>query len=167
MKDFFILLFGSIILTAVLIFGGIFVGSVLSSDSGKSPEVAASETATIPSAEAENDPVIFGDASTSDGITIPGFSSVVFSAGNAEQNLKLYNPEQNSCYFIISLLLPDGTEIYKSGMIKPGETIEKITLSEPIKAGSYDGSIVRYDCYDSGTLKQLNGANTKFNLEVK
>lgn len=165
MKDFFILLFGSIILTAILIFCGIFVGSALSSNKSEPATVEVRETAEEP----ESTDVIETpeDTPSSGDISVPGFSSVTFSAGTTEQNMTLYNPEKNNCYFIISLLLPDGTEIYKSGMLKPGEVIEKITLTKALEAGLYDNAVIRYDCYEIGTLQQLNGANAKFNLEVR
>lgn len=165
MKDFFILLFGSIILTAILIFVSIFVGSALSSGKSEPAAVEVEETSEV--AKDTDTMEVPTVAPSTGGISIPGFSSVTFSADELEQNITLYNPENNKCYFIISLLLPDGTEIYKSGMLKPGECIEKITLTKELEPGLYNNAIVRYDCYELETLQQLNGANAKFNLEVR
>ena len=81
--------------------------------------------------------------------------------------MNLYNPEVNGCYFVMSLLLPDGTEIWKSKMIAPGKGLYEITLSQTVSAGTYENSILKYECYkmdDSLTL--LNGSEVKLTLEV-
>ena len=54
-----------------------------------------------------------GDASSTqqteppdpDSISIPGFDFLSLQAGAQEQSMPLYNPENNACYFRISLLL--------------------------------------------------------------
>lgn len=55
------------------------------------------------------------------GIAIPGYKSITLKADTKEQSVNLYNPEANDCYFVMSLILPDGTEIWKSKMIAPAK----------------------------------------------
>ena len=101
------------------------------------------------------------------GIAIPGYKSIALKADQAQQNVNLYNPEVNGCYFVMSLLLPDGTEIWKFKMIAPGKGLYEITLSQTVSAGTYENSILKYECYkmdDSQTL--LNGSEVKLTLEV-
>ncbi len=38
-------------------------------------------------------------------ISIPGYESLNFIAGSSKQSVDFYNPEENTCYFKISLLL--------------------------------------------------------------
>ena len=100
-------------------------------------------------------------------IMIPGYETIVMKAGQKEQTVSLGNPGENECYFIITIQLQDGTEIFRSDMVDPGTEITSISLHQPLKAGIYNECILRYSCYDMNTLEELNGANTIFTLEVK
>lgn len=87
-------------------------------------------------------------------------------AGQVKQSVKLYNPSANNCFFLISFALADGTELFRSGMIKPGNTIDVIEINCPLKAGTYKDAVLKYECYSIDGLKPLNGAETVFDLEV-
>jgi len=100
-------------------------------------------------------------------IAIPGFDSLTMKEGQADQKVKLYNPEQNKCYFVLSIYLQDGKEIFHSSKLAPGEELNKIKLAQPLKAGTYKGAKLRYYCYDFEDLQPLNGADINFTLEVK
>lgn len=104
---------------------------------------------------------------TTDQIQIPGFDKLIFKSGTRSQEVTLSNPDGNTCFFVITLSLPDGSEFYRSAMIKPGEKIERIDLTKDIAAGTYDGCVMRYDCYDLTSFDSLNGATNNFTLEVK
>ena len=102
------------------------------------------------------------------GIAIPGYKSIALKADQKEQNVSLYNPEVNDCYFVMSLALPDGTEIWKSKMVAPGKGLYEITLSQTVPAGTYENSILKYECYKKDDdLTELNGGEVKLILEVK
>ena len=73
--------------------------------------------------------------------------------------------KDNNCYFIISILLADNTELFQSELLAPGSSLTKIKLSRTPEPGIYD-AVLRYSCFDMETLKGLNGANTNFILEV-
>lgn len=133
---------------------------------------AAAFTETVPNlleGTIEEKPEEASDANATVGssgnIIIPGFAQITFKAGTKEQNVKLYNPKENSCYFMITILLADNTEIFQSELLAPGSTLTKIKLSKTPEPGTYD-AVLRYSCYDMETLKSMNGANTKFILEV-
>lgn len=98
---------------------------------------------------------------------IPGFDCITLKAGKESQRVELYNPPQNECYFLISILLPDGTEIYKSEMLAPGQAISSISLNKALKAGIYEESSLIYSCYSIEDLSTMNGASIMFTLEVK
>lgn len=102
------------------------------------------------------------------GIAIPGYKSITLVAGQARQSVNLYNPEVNDCYFVMSLLLPDGTEIWKSKMIAPGKGLYEITLDQTVAAGTYENSTLKYECYKTDdNLTPLNGGEVRLTLEVR
>ncbi len=59
------------------------------------------------------------EPSEADSISIPGFDFLSLQAGVQEQSMPLYNPENNACYFRISLLL-DGGALWRSDLLAPG-----------------------------------------------
>ncbi len=101
-----------------------------------------------------------------DSITIPGFERITLKARESTQSVNLYNPAHNTCYFEVSLCLPEGTEIFHSGLIAPGQTVQEIELSHTLEAGNYEGAILKYDCSALDDLSPLNGAVIEIALEV-
>lgn len=99
-------------------------------------------------------------------IAIPGFEKMQLIARKKEQSVYFYNPIRNNCYFELTLLLPGGEEIFHSGLLAPGKTIESITLNYTLEPGIYRDSILVYSCYSMGNMSPLNGANITFDLEV-
>lgn len=105
---------------------------------------------------------------TAGGIAIPGFKSLTFTAGETTQPVNFYNPEENDCYFVLTLLLPDGTELWKSEMIGPGKGFYAITLEQPVEAGNYPDSVLKYECFKrNDELTPLNGSEMRFELIVE
>ena len=99
-----------------------------------------------------------------DSISIPGKESMTIQANTKSVSVDLYNPEDNKCYFEISLLLEDGTEIYKSKLLKPGQHLYKIELDKALKKGTYNATI-HYSTYTiDGNYTPLNGANVPIKL---
>ena len=100
-----------------------------------------------------------------DSIAIPGYEGISLKADSKEQEIGF--PAQNTCYFQISLMLEDGTLLWQSGLVEPGEISEPITLAEPLAAGVYPNALLKFDCYTmDGTMRALNGAATKMTLHV-
>lgn len=97
-------------------------------------------------------------------IEIPGFQSLVFQANQLEQKVNFFNPESNSCLFLMTFYA-DGAELWHSGYISPGNGYYDITLSDTLAAGNYDGSLL-IQCYkENGTT--LNSAKVNFDLYVE
>lgn len=108
------------------------------------------------------------NGSSSKGIQIPGYETIRLRANKLEQKVSLYNPEENNCYFVMKLLLPDGTEIYKSKMVEPGKALYEIVLNQEIPKGTYENSTLVYECFAMDeNLSELNGASVDLILEVK
>ena len=102
-----------------------------------------------------------------DSIAIPGYELLELQANSTTQNLCLSNPEENVCYFQISLHLEDGTLLWQSDLIAPGEASKAITLTKPLDKGTYSNAILKYNCFELDGITPLNGAETKLTLWVK
>lgn len=66
------------------------------------------------------------------GILIPGYTSMVMKANTKEQTVSIGNPADNDCIFVIVLKLEDGTKLFESQELKPGEGLENITLDQEL-----------------------------------
>ena len=102
-----------------------------------------------------------------DSIAIPGYEILEFKANSTKQTLCLPNPEQNVCYFQISLYLEDGTLLWQSELVAPGNTSEPIALIKSLDKGTYLNAILKYNCFKMDGVTPLNGAETKLTLWVK
>ena len=104
---------------------------------------------------------------TEDTIAIPGYEGLTLIADSKKQELSLKNPETNTCYFVITLYLEDGTELWKSEMLKAGDISKPIKLNRELSAGNYPAKL-KYECYRMDKEKTpLNGAEMKLTLRVK
>lgn len=102
-----------------------------------------------------------------DTIDIPGYASLRFQAGVTTQAVNLHNPEQNSCYFRMSLLLADGTELWRSDLVEPGKAVYQIELNQPLEAGTYEDAILKYECFAMDDAQSpLNGSEIELDLIV-
>lgn len=103
-----------------------------------------------------------------DSIAIPGYEGLTLQADSKKQDLRLPNPEQNTCYFQIALFLEDGTLLWQSELIEPGETSKPIVLEKELEEGTYPKAVLHYSCFEMNEeLTSLNGAEIKVTLRVK
>ena len=110
----------------------------------------------------------FAEANPGSGenIAIPGYEKLDFAAGKTAQTVNLKNPAENSCTFVLSLTLDDGTTLWTGEALAPGEAFTHITLTRALDAGDYPATL-HYDCYTIEDNQPLNGAEIKLTLEVK
>lgn len=99
-------------------------------------------------------------------IYLPGYGGMTLAANTKEQTVSMGNPSANNCYFVITLKLKDGTELFTSDYLKPGEGLEKINLNQELEAGDYE-AVIEYKCYSMDDKSPLNGGSTEFQLIVK
>ena len=100
------------------------------------------------------------------GTQVPGYSSAELNAGDTSLKLRIGNPPDNHVGFIATLKLKDGTVLYVSPLLKPGQGLEEIPLTQTLKKGTYD-AVVEYRCIllDDGKTP-LNAAESGFTLYV-
>lgn len=100
-------------------------------------------------------------------MAVPGYEKLELVAGKKRQNVYLHNPEGNTCYFVMSLILEDGTVIWKSDYLEPGMAFDRIELSQALEKGNYENVTLQYDCYSIVDKRELNGSAVTVTLEVK
>ncbi|MDO4465652.1 MAG: tRNA (uracil-5-)-methyltransferase [Bacillota bacterium] len=103
-----------------------------------------------------------------DSIDIPGYTNLKFEAGQVKQNIMISNPKQNFCWFKVSLNLEDGRVLWTSNLFAPGENSGCIVLSEPLKQGTYENALLKYECFkDQEGQEALNGVETRLTIIVE
>ena len=110
----------------------------------------------------------FAEAAPGSGenIAIPGYEKLSFEAGKTAQAVKLKNPAENACTFVLNLSLTDGETLWTGEALSPGEAYTRITLSKALDTGDYPATL-HYDCYTIEDNQPLNGAEIQLTLEVK
>ncbi len=105
--------------------------------------------------------------SAATGIQIPGYSKAEMNAGDTELKLRIGNPSANTCGFYATLMLEDGTKLYESQLLKPGQGMEKVPLNKTLEKGEYKAYVL-YRCVTlDGNEKAMNSAESAFTLTVK
>lgn len=99
-------------------------------------------------------------------ILIPGYEKMVMNANTKEQKVNMGNPSDNNCYFVIVLKLTDGTLLFESDKLKPGEGLEEITINQELQKGEYQ-AVIEYHCYSLEDESTLNGGSSEFRLIVQ
>lgn len=100
-------------------------------------------------------------------ISYPGYEKFTFKAGKKKQDVYIHNPKENTCYIQISIILEDGTVIWKSEYLEPGNAFNRIKLNEALSKGNYENAVLLYDSYSIKDGRKLNGASIKMTLEVQ
>ena len=112
-------------------------------------------------------------------IAIPGYESLEFKAGKEKQSVDFYNPDENTCFFRISLVVKDETDtangeegnageetvLWTSDFIEPGEHVKSIKLSKELESGEYTATL-KYECFRLQDKTPLNGSNVELTLNV-
>lgn len=119
-----------------------------------------------PSIEFEADQTLNQTVTETDTISIPGFETWTIDAGETKVSTNFYNPEKNTCYFVISVILDDtGETVYESKYIKPGQHLYEVELIKALEAGTYKATL-HYSTYSMTDLAPMNGADVPFELVV-
>lgn len=155
-----------IVLAVILVGGGMFVGINWNHWFGEK-EIPAAAEVDEDAQDYTGDREVYQGEKNTDTIDIPGFEAINLKAGTTEQSVNLYNPEQNTCYFKMSLILADGTVLWESDLVAPGKAIYELTLTEALDAGEYADTILKYECFAMDEAQTpLNGSEIKLTLNV-
>ena len=113
-------------------------------------------------------------------ISIPGYESLDFKTGKTKQSVDFYNPDENTCFFRISLVIKDETDtangeegnageetvLWTSDMIEPGEHVKSVKFDKELESGEY-AAILKYECFSLKDKTPLNGSNVELMLKVQ
>ena len=102
------------------------------------------------------------------GVAIPGWSSITIPAGQTEVTVDLPNPAANAEKYYLSFemrLADTGEVLFSTGYVAPGQSINKVTLTRPLEAGTYNVIIRVQPCRADGSL--TNNADMATILIVK
>ena len=112
------------------------------------------------------DPGIEEPSSPKSGTQIPGYSKAEMNAGDTSLKLSIGNPKDNNVGFFASLALDDGTILYESGLLKPGQGLTEVPLTKTLEKGTYNAKVI-YRCValDENNTP-LNSAESGFTLIV-
>lgn len=91
-------------------------------------------------------------------ISVPGFERLIVQ-GKTLHAADITNPTRNTCYFVVSIILADGTVVYRSGVLARGQVVGTVELIQSLSQGRYEGTIARYSCYAIENMQPLNGAD--------
>ena len=155
-----------LLLALILVGGGIFVGINWNHWFGEK-EIPATAEVDEDAQDYTGDREVYQGEKNTDTIDIPGFETINLKAGTTGQSVNLYNPEQNTCYFKMSLILADRTVLWESDLVAPGKAIYDLTLMEALDAGEYADTILKYECFAMDEEQTpLNGSEIKLTLNV-
>ena len=154
------------LLAVLLVTGGVFAGLNWNRWFGKE-DTAVTADLDENAEDYTGDREVYQGEKNTDTIDIPGFETINLKAGTTGQSVNLYNPEQNTCYFKMSLILADGTVLWESDLVAPGKAIYDLTLMEALDAGEYADTILKYECFAMDDAQTpLNGSEIKLTLHV-
>lgn len=90
----------------------------------------------------------------------------VFEDGESEGSLGIENIKENKYYCRVVLTLDaDGSNLYESDGMKPGQYIDKVTLSKDLPKGDYECT-AKVIATDPDTLDDIGQVNVKVRMKI-
>ena len=82
-------------------------------------------------------------------------------------SFRFENPIENNCALVITLSLEDGTLLWTSEELQPGQVVSIITLNQPLAAGEYKNAVLKFEhlAHDEEKLP-FGGVETLVTLTV-
>ena len=144
--------------------------------SGNKPAPAATPTPTPIAAEAAQGAYQEETVEAAKNITMPGWASITIAADTTEitRGVDFFNPEANEGYYDMTFELFVDVEnsgeyvsVYRSGLVYPGNHVQKITLTQPLSAGTYDAYVHIQPYLKGDQSAPLNNGNVQVELVVQ
>ena len=101
------------------------------------------------------------------GTRIPGYASAEMNAGDTSLTLNIGNPKENKVGMFASLQLEDGTVLYESPLLSPGQGLTEVPLNKTLEKGTYNAKVVYRCVLLDEKYTPLNAAESGFQLIVK
>ena len=101
------------------------------------------------------------------GIQVPGYKDAKMNAGDKVLHLSIGNPESNQADFYATVQLEDGTVLYESGLIEPGQGVTEVPLNKTLDAGTYQAYVVYQAVTMDDAHEPMNSVRSAFTLYVE
>ena len=79
--------------------------------------------------------------------TIAYCGDITVEAGKIPTDLTIENSQKNKCDMVATLYLSDGTVLYQTARLKPGDKEVVAEFETTLEKGTYNNVILCYDCY--------------------
>ena len=102
-------------------------------------------------------------------IIIPGWTGIRLPAVKTNAPVSLNNPKANDGYYDLTftLRLEDGTEIFTTNLVAPGETCTSVTLLQELESGEYPAHLFIQPYLRNDSHSPLNNADLEILLIVE
>lgn len=100
-----------------------------------------------------------------DRILIPGVSKLTFAHDADQQLVHFYNPAKNTAIMKMRLQLEDGTILWESKELLPGDSVNTIHINDMPSIGHYHAFVIT-DCKDQNG-NALNGGIVNIILNIE
>lgn len=101
------------------------------------------------------------------GVQIPGYKEAKMHAGDESLHLNIGNPKQNSVGFEVTVELEDGTVLYESPILEPGQGVSELPLLTSPEKGTYQAYVVYQFVSLDEAHTPMNTAKSAFTLNVE
>lgn len=99
--------------------------------------------------------------------SIPVVTTMYFDVGSQSQEVDITNEDSNPCAFVVSLYLADGTKLFETGTIEPGNSVKVVNLESEVKSGTYNDALLVYTCYSTdGSMTPLTRCEFVISISV-
>lgn len=105
----------------------------------------------------------------SEGVSIPGWSTIELPANVTEADVELYNPEANAdkYYLTFTLSIEDtGEVLFSTGLVPPVMVCDHVILSRKLSPGYYQG-VLHVQPYRMADQSPTNSADVSLMIHVK
>ena len=134
---------------------------------GKAPEVVVTdftsppfEAAAVSGQPEAADESLYGTLPLSDEVTVSLCSSPVVTDGAAQ--VFFTSPEENTAWVMLRLLDAEGNLLGETGLLRPGEYVESVTL---VREPEHGQAIARILTYEPDTYYSMGSANAQIMLQ--
>ncbi len=153
----------ALLVCAVLALAGILLWR---SSSSESDEIEESSGVSGIISEDWDSGIDHGSVQSSD-VQIPGYKEAKMSAGDDILHLNIGNPKENSVGFEVTVELEDGTVLYQSPILEPGQGISELPLLTSPEKGTYQAYVVYQIVSLDEEHAPMNTAKSAFTLYVE
>ena len=143
---------------------------------GAKTATVSAPTPTPIAAEASQGAYVAETAAPTRNITMPGWASITIAADTTEitRGVDFFNPDDNEGYYDMTFELfadlggnGEYVSLYRSGLVYPGNHVQKITLNQPVSAGTYDAYVHIQPYLKGSQSTALNSGNVQLELIVQ